>query len=160
MSGLLKIFTEENEKYNETEIIMVDKNATNIASFGEIFPNVQIHLCIFHVQQIFQREITTRKRGIDEATKNAALDILSEMIYCTNERQYDFLYDALQGLESENLMRYFNVNWHHLEVRKMWAGYTVNQRAHYQNRTNNREEFFNQELKTVTSVFTPLNKFF
>lgn len=160
MSGLLEIFIAENVNSNSTEIIMVDKNAANMASFRQVFPNAQIHLCIFHVQQIFQREITTRKRDIDEETKKTALEILSNMIYCCTEQRYNELYAELEGLDSENLMQYFNDNWHLIEIRTMWVGYAVNQRAHFHNRTNNREESFNQKLKTVTSQYSPLTTFF
>lgn len=139
---------------------MVDKNAANLASFQNVFENAQIHLCIFHVQQIFQREITTSKRSIDDETKKDALTILTNMIYCRSEHEYDQLYQQLEALGSESVMNYFNENWHVEHIRQMWIGYHVNKRTHFQNRTNNRLESFNQKLKAIISSYAPLKVFF
>lgn len=160
MTGLLEIFREENPQSDHTEIIMVDKNAANLASFEEIFPAARIHLCIFHVQQIFQREITTKKLSIDEETKKEALQVLSDMVYCVSEREYNTLYQDLQTLGSNSLMRYFNGNWHAEDTRKMWVGYSVNKRTHFSNRVNNRSESFNQKLKAIICSYAPLKTFF
>lgn len=73
MTSLLQIFKEENPDYEKTEIIMVDKHAANLASFEQEFPLAQIHLCIFHIVQIFQREVSQNKLKIHANTKKAAL---------------------------------------------------------------------------------------
>lgn len=123
MTTILSIFCSNNPGHNRSTIIMVDKNAANLASFRTVFPQAAIHLCIFHVQQIFQREITVRKLKITERIRNRALEILKEMIYCRTPRQYQDLYGNLTSLNAVKLTKYFNTNWHSDEIRPMWVGH-------------------------------------
>lgn len=160
MTAMLTIFCTNNPNHNRTITIMVDKNAANLASFKAVFPHAGIHICIFHVIQIFQHEITAQKLNITEQTRKEALNILIEMIHCRTERQYRDLYTELTSLNSEKLTEYFCANWHRGETRQMWVGYFVNQVSHYNNRTNNRIESFNQKLKAIICSYAPLKHFF
>lgn len=160
MTAMLKLFRENNENCEKTDIIMVDKGAANIASFNEVYPNAEIHLCVFHIHQIFHRQISVKDMNIDLNTKKKAIEILSSMIYARNQDVYDRLYGELQLLNSPKILEYFNNHWHPEEYRKMWVGYYVNKRKHYQNRTNNRVESFNQKLKHIISSYAPLKEFF
>lgn len=128
MTALFNQFVLENEKCNETEIVMVDKHASNIATFRNVLPAAKIHICIFHVMQIFKREVTPRSRNITENTKNIVLRILQQMIYTTNEEQYNGLYAEMQGVASDELMQYFDNQWHNGPIRSTWAGYIVTPR--------------------------------
>lgn len=160
MAAMLQLFRENNANCEKTEIIMVDKGAANIASFNDVYPNAQIHLCVFHIQQIFQRQISVKDMNIDMNTKKNALNILTGMIYAKNQAEYDRLYGDLQLLNSPKILEYFNNHWHPEEWRKMWVGYYVNKLNHFQNRTNNRVESFNQKLKHIISSYAPLKEFF
>lgn len=64
MTKMFEIFKEENTNADKVEIVMVDKHASNLATFSTVFPNAAINLCVFHVQQIFKREITTKKETL------------------------------------------------------------------------------------------------
>lgn len=139
---------------------MVDKHISNVTVFPEDFPLAKIHLCIFHVYEIFKREITPAKRGITKEVKKDALKILHRMIYCDTEDMYLGLYQQLTDLGSDQLLQYFNNEWHVENIRKMWAGYIVNKVSHFENRTNNRTESFNQKLKRVLTRQAPLKKNF
>lgn len=160
MHQMLDIFKQENPNYNKIEVIMVDKHISNVTVFPQDFPHAKIHLCIFHVYEIFKREITPAKRGITKQVKKDALKILHRMIYCDTEEMYLDLYQQLTDIGSDQLLQYFNNEWHVENIRKMWAGYIVNKVSHFENRTNNRTESFNQKLKKVLTAQAPLKRFF
>lgn len=82
------------------------------------------------------------------------------MIYCQTEKIYLDLYQKLTNIGSDKLLEYFNNEWHVEDIRKMWVGYEVNKVSHFENRTNNRTESFNQKLKKVLTSQAPLKKFF
>lgn len=147
MRKLFEIFSEENPNHDKIEIVMVDKHVSNLATFNVVFPNAEINLCVFHVKQIFVREVTPKKRNITKDVQKQALDILSKMIYCKSENEYLQLYQQLEEIASAELMEYFNDNWHKEEVKPMWLGFYINNGSHFHNRTNNRTETFNQKLK-------------
>lgn len=160
MHQMLEIFKEENSNHTKIEVIMVDKHISNITVFPEAFPNANVNLCIFHVYEIFKRELTPAKRGITQEQKKDALKILHQMIYCQTEESYFDLYQKLTNIGSDKLLEYFNNQWHVEDTRKMWVGYEVNKVSHFENRTNNRTESFNQKLKKVLTSQSPLKKFF
>ncbi|XP_055308157.1 uncharacterized protein LOC129572236 [Sitodiplosis mosellana] len=160
MKSLFECFIEENPNADKIETVMVDKHASNLATFPVVFPNAQINLCVFHVKQIFIREVTTKKRNISKDVKNQALVILNKMVYCKTEVEYLQLYEQLEEIASAELMQYFNDNWHKAEIRPMWVGCYVNSGSHFDNRTNNRTENFNQKLKGVLTRFAPLKQMF
>lgn len=160
MNSLFGMFIDENPNADKVEIIMVDKHISNLTTFTQVFPNAQINLCIFHVAKNFRDQITTKKRNITKEVKTEALSVVTQMIHVETEQEYDDLYESLKGIASDNLIHYFDTHWHTDEIRKMWAGYHVNQTSHYDNRTNNRTESFNQKLKTLLTKHASLKKFF
>lgn len=160
MKRSFEIFIEENSNSEKIEIVMVDKHASNLATFSVQFPNAEINLCVFHVKQIFVREVTTKKRNISIQVQKEALKILSKMIYCKSENEYLDLYHQLEEIASAELMQYFNNEWNTPEMKPMWVGFHVNKGSHFHNRTNNRTETFNQKLKNVLTRFAPLKKMF
>lgn len=160
MTALFQMFIEENVNSDKTEVVMVDKHASNLATFSVLFPDAEINLCVFHVRQIFIREVTTKKRNITLQVQKQELGIMTKMIYCKSENEYEQLYDELKAIASDELMQYFENQWNSELVRPMWIGYYVNKGSHFHNRTNNRSETFNQKLKSVLTRFAPLKKFF
>lgn len=160
MMQSFEIFIDENANCDKIEIVMVDKHASNLATFSAIFPHAEINLCVFHVQQIFVREVTAKKRNISIEVQKEAQKILTKMIYCKSENEYDDLYQQLERIASAELMHYFDNQWNTQEIKPMWVGYHVNKGSHFHNRTNNRTETFNQKLKQLLTRFAPLKKMF
>lgn len=78
MKKLFGIFIEENPNCNKIKTVMVDKHASNLATFAVVFPNAEINLCVFHVKQIFLREVTTKKRNITSEVQKQAIEILKK----------------------------------------------------------------------------------
>lgn len=155
---LLEIFKEENPKHKDIQVIISDKSFANRSAFNAVFPWVEHHLCVFHVFQIFEREITTAKRSITTEQKTRIHAILRAMVYAESETRYVELYDKLRRLNCQKVNEYFDANWHN--IRNQWVGFYVNQYRHYENRTNNRLESFNQKIKLVVSKYSKLANFF
>lgn len=91
-------FKQENPNHILTRVIVTDKHCANVNVIANQFPNAAHHLCIFHVMQIFQREITTRKRSITHVQRQICLNILKKMLYAENQEQYDEQYIELMDL--------------------------------------------------------------
>lgn len=155
---LFEIFKEENPKHNEIRVIMSDKSFANRATFRDAFPEAEHHFCVFHVLQIFDREITTKKREITTEQKTNILQILRAMVYAESESKYIQLYEKLKEMNCQKVNEYFEQHWHN--IRDQWVGFYVNQYKNYENRTNNRLESFNQKIKTVVSKYSGLANFF
>ena len=83
---------------------MVDKHASNLATFSVVFPNAKINLCVFHVKQIFIRQVTPKKRNVSKDVQKEALVILDKMIYCKSENEYLQLHRQLEAIASAELM--------------------------------------------------------
>lgn len=157
---MFEIFTAENQATDKLQVIMADKHATNLSVFPIVFPNAQLHICTFHIGEIFNRRITTKQMKITEQVKKDSLQILRKMIYCKSEVEYLELYGDLERIASDELMQYFNTNWHPEEMRKTWTGYHIDKISHFHNRSNARSESFNQKLKAVLSRYGSLKGFF
>lgn len=151
-------FKKENPRHTDIDVIMSDKSFANRNVFRAAFPNAIHQLCVFHVFQIFAREITPKKRKISATEKTTALNILRRMVYAKNSNEYDSQHTKLVRMNCPDLLAYFNDNWH--GIKDQWVGFLVNQQANYENRTNNRLESFNQKIKSVVSKYSRLTHFF
>lgn len=155
---MFEIFKDENDKYVSIEVIMSDKSFANRNAFKASFPHAEHQLCVFHVLQIFNREITTKKRNIGTDEKNQALRIMQRMVYAQSEIEYTEHYRKLRALDCEQVTEYFDNNWHNIQ--EQWVGYHVNRHLNFENRTNNRLESLNQKIKAVVSKYANLATFF
>lgn len=67
-------FKEESPRHSDIEVILSDKSFANRNAFKISFPNAHHQLCVIHVLKIFNREVTTAKRGI-----------LKQMVYAESQ---------------------------------------------------------------------------
>lgn len=151
-------FKKENGNHEKIEVIMSDKAFANRNAFRSAFPKAKHQLCVFHVLQIMNREITTQKRNLKPAVREVALRIVRRMVYAKTQTEYDECHRELAGLNSRELTDYFENNWDNIQ--DQWVGYKVNQHANFENRSNNRLESLNQKIKTVVTKYSNLSSFF
>lgn len=128
-------FKVENPRYVDIKVIMSDKSFANRNAFRAAFPHAEHQLCTFHVIQIFNREVTTRKRNLTVQQRTEAIRILHRMVYAQNQAEYDNCYRNLRRINSPELMSYFNDFWHN--ITDQWVGFKVNCHLNFENRTNN-----------------------
>lgn len=95
---VLSKFKEHNPEHVNIENIMTDKSMANIRAFKDVFSHASTQLCIFHVLQIFRREITMKKHGITAEMKDSAQKTLQAMLYANDETEYMEQYANLQDL--------------------------------------------------------------
>lgn len=128
MTEMFRQFKDENKNWAKIEVIMTDKAMVNLNVARTEFPNAVHHLCIFHVQQIFIREIQTKKREITADQRAQCLSVLNNMIYADSEAEYNRLYDELLRFEYEGtLFRGFTVkNIKFCLQQHIWSIYTMN----------------------------------
>lgn len=157
-TALFDEFKAENPNWGKIETVMTDKSFANRNAFTASFPDAQINLCVFHVLQIFNREITPLKREITSAQTKEAKQILKDMVYTKSEIEYNQCYRDLRSLRCNQLMAYFNANWH--SIQDQWVGYLVDRNKNCQIRTNNRLESLNQKIKSVVTKYANLGAFF
>ncbi|XP_055306078.1 uncharacterized protein LOC129570476 [Sitodiplosis mosellana] len=156
--NLFDEFKKENPKHTDIKIIMSDKASANASAFKTSFPNAKHQLCVFHVLQIFNREVTTRMRKMTPDQVKEAVNILRKMVYAESQAQYDRCYQQLTNMNCPLLMEYFNTYWH--GIQEKWVAHYVNQHANYENRSNNRLESVNQKIKTIVAKYSSLASFF
>lgn len=67
---------------------MCDKDFIERGILEKEFPHSSLHICLFHVLRAFRREITTNKRGLTQAERTLALEIVQKMSYASSEDEY------------------------------------------------------------------------
>lgn len=106
LNFLFTEFKKENSSHEKIEVVLTDKALANRNVIAAQFPDAVHHLCIFHVGQIFIREITTTKRGINSEQCKICLAILNKMIYADSQDRYNELYTELQNTECASKLNF------------------------------------------------------
>lgn len=89
IQNVLKAFKQKNEKHTEIKTVIVDKSAANISSFGTVFPNAVVQLCVFHAKQAFRRKVVQTNTGLTVDQREKAMDIFSKMLYDESTENYE-----------------------------------------------------------------------
>lgn len=146
---MLQWFKTDNKSHAKIEVILADKHFAQRQALTDAFTNAKIQICIFHVLQIFKREVTCKKRNISQNECSKAIELLTSMVYADSRYAYTKLYNELLKMNCPELNDYFNNHWH--EVREEWSAAYTNANFNLLNRTTNRIESINQKLKTVVT---------
>lgn len=147
IGAMLKVFNEFNPNWCKTKVFIGDKDFADRSVYKEHFPDAVLQICLFHVLQIFNREITTAKRGVTTEQRNNVLDILQRLAYSESSQSYDNVYKELCDLNLQHVTSYFNENWH--GIKDEWTMFGRNQYAHFMSTTNNRSERLNRTIKQL-----------
>ncbi|CAH0729997.1 unnamed protein product, partial [Brenthis ino] len=155
---LLTCFREANpEACLKIRSIMTDKDPSERAALREIFPEVNLLICSFHVQQIFHRQITVGKRGVTSEEKDDLLLILRKLVYSESEEDYDETYTEFCEVAPEEVIDYYNTNWH--SIKDEWVLYRMNAHGNLNNNTNNRAESTHAKGKQIVPLHSSLVEF-
>lgn len=146
IDAMLEVFKELNPNWCQTKV------------YKEKFPDAVLQICLFHVLQIFNREITVRKREITNEQRCQALEILQKLVYSQSTESYDSNYKELCDMNLEHVTSYYNENWHC--IKEEWTMHGRNKYAHFLNTTNNRCERLNRTLKQICGRYSNLLVFF
>lgn len=150
-------FKRLNDRSTDTRLYMTDKDMAERKVIREIFPNVNLAICLFHVLRTFNREITCEKQNINSVQRDQLKKIFEDMCYAKSIDEYNALFERLKSEAPATVLDYFLKNWHN--IKNEWVtGLTFNS-GHFLNNTNNRLESFNGKLKSVIPTFSNLNNF-
>lgn len=158
IGAMLTIFKELNPNWNKTSVFIGDKDFADRSVYLDYFPDAVLQICLFHVLQIFNREITTIKRKITTAQREQALQILHQLAYSKSRASYDQLYTQLCDLRLKHVKKYFDKNWHN--IHDEWTLFGRNKFANFMNTTNNRSERINRTIKELCKRNSNLLVFF
>lgn len=158
IGAMVDHFQELNPAWTKTVVIIGDKDFADRSVYTEKFPNAVLQICLYHALVAFSREITTSKRNISKDEREEVLDIVQRLVYSTSEESYDSIYDELIASDLEEVIDYYNQNWH--PIRDEWTLYGRNKFSNYLNYTNNRTESLNQKFKMLNNRYANLLTFF
>ncbi|KAF2905892.1 hypothetical protein ILUMI_00282 [Ignelater luminosus] len=157
LQWFLDIFKSQNTSWVKIRNIMSDKDITEREILKKCFPEAQLHICIFHVLKIFQREITTEKFKITSTTHNEILEILQKMVYSKSNEEFDTFLNKIKSNYPERIFNYLTSNW--LHITNEWCSFLGPKVFNFMNHTNNRLEGINAKLKSIIQKHSSLEDF-
>lgn len=157
LTALLEVFQKHNPAWQKTKTILTDKDLTERAVYGRLFPSAKLQLCLFHVLKTMRREIHCEKMNIRLEQKNVCLEIIQKLAYSFSEEEYSNNLEVLYQTGIQPVVDYFTKSWH--PIKEQWV-VGLKQSYHYSNHTTNRLESINQKLKQVIVKFSNLKRFF
>lgn len=67
IQATVELFKKHNPSWDETKVVMSDKDFTERDVFKSCFPAASLSICLYHTLRSFRREITCEKMGITSA---------------------------------------------------------------------------------------------
>ncbi|XP_036342833.1 uncharacterized protein LOC118752089 [Rhagoletis pomonella] len=141
---LIDAFKLSHDNHSQIKCFMADKDLLERDVLREVFPNVPIYICRYHVLKTFSRQIPTR-RG-ETQMKEICLKLLQDMVYSGSMEEYTKIYKLLCEVANREILEYFNKNWHN--IFHEWTAFSMRDQ-NLGNFTNNRLESINKHLKAV-----------
>ena len=119
IQATVDLFKKHNPSWNETKVVMSDKDFTERDVFKACFPAASLSICLYHTLRSFRREITCEKMGITSAERLRVFEILSSLAHCKSEGEYEKHLDELKQTNFRSVIDYFMENWH--PIREQWV---------------------------------------
>jgi hypothetical protein len=88
------------------QIVMVDKDLSNISLISQFFVNVIVLICSFHVAKYFKTQIRKDEMEVPNNKKSLLYDILSKCIYTNDLSKYEDYKNQIKEI-SINFYDYF-----------------------------------------------------
>ncbi|KAK3916275.1 Zinc finger SWIM domain-containing protein 3 [Frankliniella fusca] len=123
--------------------IVIDKDPSEIGAIEQVFPEVHIHLCIFHVGRSLN----------EKSSKESALvkEILDKLKYATTDSKFQSLCSELKEAASSKFYDYFKENWEHCP--QAWSYRDKQKSINLGNTTTNRVENHNSKIKMASKQY-------
>ena len=131
--------------WEETRVIMMDKDFVEMKIFEREFPLARSLLCIFHVLKAVKTRVA--KDAMTAVTKQQVLTLFRRCMYAYSEEVFDVRWEEMRDFDEMpvTLVEYFTDNW--LPIRSRWALFDRRHLTTMGNTTNNRMERFNRMFK-------------
>ena len=92
---MIQTFGELNSRWQDTEVVMTDKDMTESGVVNTEMPQINLEICFFHVLRTFGREVTIEKIGITTGERSTVLDLIQDITYAPDEAAYKEKYMLL-----------------------------------------------------------------
>lgn len=157
MVWMMDTFKSQNPEWSKISIVMADKDIGERDVVKAALPSALVLICLFHTLRTCRREVSCEKLGITSGQRTFALEFIQKMAYSSNEEKYLQLYSEFKQSAPNQVVKYFNDNWH--DIRNEWVLYYKAVSGSFLNSTNNRLENINGKLKHVISRHSSLEEF-
>ena len=147
LTRVMEIFGEYND-LTKINVVMIDKDLTEIAILREKLPAAHIQICSFHVMKYFKSKVSKIDRTTSSERRDL-LQLLRSILYSDSEDSYNEKHERLQR-EFSFFSEYYNNNWHN--CRNMWVRCYQKKIMNFGNFTNNKIESHNEKLKQYLSA--------
>ena len=145
LEKIIDVFCENNDT-SRINVIMVDKDLTEISVLESKIPAAHIQICSFHVLKYFKTKVA--KLDLKQDKKSELIQLLHQILYSHDEKVYTERRNRLHN-ESECFSQYFDDNWH--SCREKWVRCYQKNVKNYGNFTNNKIESHNEKIKQYVS---------
>ncbi|KAG2784372.1 hypothetical protein PC129_g12517 [Phytophthora cactorum] len=98
MKNAFQAFKENNTAWIDVEVVIVDKDFTEIDVLPKELPDATIILCHFHVIDYMHRESSKRMYGFTSVEKTHVKNMITLMVRTDYEREFDRYLQAIQVL--------------------------------------------------------------
>ncbi|KAJ1519023.1 hypothetical protein ONE63_011371 [Megalurothrips usitatus] len=132
----------------KNKVVVIDKDQSEVAAINTVLPNSEIHLCDYHVKEVFKRAYV---RKLTDKNWDEVDPLIKKLIHAYSKEDYDMAYNQLSSLvgKDSKFMVYFNNNWHNSPL--VWTEYKRNMSFTVGERTTGRVENRNGKIKQVIS---------
>ena len=157
MKWMVDMFKKNNSEWQRIRVVMADKDIQERNIIKQCLPNSSVLICLFHTLRSFRRQISCEKLGISAGQRSVSLEIVHKLAYASSEEEYDALYAQLQRDAPQEVVKYYNENWH--TIKHEWVLGLKSTCGSFLNATNNRLESINGKLKQVVRRHSYLEEF-
>ena len=157
IQATVELFKKHNTSWDQTKVVMSDKDFTEREVFKDSFPTATLSICLYHTLRSFRREITCEKMGITSAERLRALEILSSLAHSKTSSEYETHLGELKQTNITSVIEYVMENWH--PIREQWVACFKDKHLNLGETTTNRLESTFSKLKSVCSRYASLLQF-
>ncbi|CAF1492282.1 unnamed protein product [Adineta steineri] len=137
----------KNNDLTKTQVVIVDKDLTNIDILQQYFNNAKILLCVFHVLKYLKSQINVLRIPLENRMN--IMKNVRRLLYDNDQMSAIYLEDIKTNSEGTNFYEYFEINW--LSCCEMWQTKYRKCLFNFGTDTNNHIERFNRTLKAHIS---------
>ncbi|XP_065291475.1 uncharacterized protein [Dermacentor albipictus] len=155
VNQLLETFVQENPAAADTQVVVVDKDFTEINAIRTTFPSSPaVQLCQFHVTKAFKSAAGQLAKSSDE--RERLLSSFNEMLLSPTPARYNDAKAEFERYASEEAVSYFAKNWGNIP--EMWVRHLCDRKFTGGNNTTNRVESHHAKLKNVLASSSKLHE--
>jgi len=133
----------EESSAEKTQTFLIDKDPAEAKSITEVYPEVDIQLCDFHVSRTFSKRSSKEPPRVRE--------IIDTLRFTSNDEDFENLVVELEKESSNEFFTYFKENW--LSCPLSWSRRDKKKSINLGQNTTNLVENHNAKLKMVKFFF-------